>query len=159
MPDEPSFIPEIKQWRVIAKRQEDYFLKFAVEYFAFITLLRLAFFPESEAVTDRKLIDRLKGEENCKNHCLDYTPKWIEDLKQELDRKPLKNLTRPGTPLKIQNKNDWTNIVEASYWIRLNLFHGHKYPGDERDQKLVEVGYHLLASINDYLIGIKDAQV
>jgi len=156
-----DFILKIESWRVIAEKQEDYFLKFAVEYFAFNALLKLVFFPNRKVVSDRWLIDKLKKDENCKAYYSTNAIIYIKKLKRELDRKPLINLTRLYSPLTIQDEKDWNNIIEAVYCIRNNLFHGEKYPGDERDQKLVKLGYHLIYSFNDYLIDkvLPDAQI
>ena len=76
--------------------------------------------------------------------------RYIMKLIKELRQKPLINLTR-NKRLVISNTDDWDNIVESVYWIRNNLFHGYKYPGDERDKKLVRIGYHLISGINDFL--------
>jgi len=75
----------------------------------------------------------------------------ISNFIKELKEKPLTNLTKKEK-ITIKDSNDWNNIVEALYWIRNNLFHGHKLPNNKRDQKLVEIGYNLLSGFNDYLI-------
>ena len=54
--------------------------------------------------------------------------------------------------IRLENLKDWNNLVEGVYWIRNNLFHGYKLPGDERDQRLVKIGYHLLSGFNDYML-------
>lgn len=142
-----------KEWRKIAKEQDDFFVKFALEYFTFNALLRIVYFPNAEAVKDRDLINRLKSDHNCKNFVLknENEGKWIKELKEELGRKPLQNLTR-RREIKAEELEDFENIVEAIYCIRNNLFHGHKYPGDERDQQLVKIGYNLISEFNDYLL-------
>lgn len=150
-----DFIERIKKWRNIAEKQEDFFVKFALEYFAFNALIRIAYYPDRNAVRDRDLIEKLKGDEICMAEFLSNNKNWIDELKGELDRKPLQNLTR-NKELKIENQEDWNNIVEAVYWIRNNLFHGYKNPGDGRDQKLVEIGYCLLSGFNDYFISKKE---
>ena len=144
---------KIDTWRNVAKEQEDFFLKFAVEYFAFNALLKVVYYRESPVVNDKNLINKLKADQGCENYFLSNASKYITELKNELDSQPLKNLTRPNNShLQIQDTNDWNNIVEATYCIRNNLFHGDKSPPNERDQKLVKIGYGLLVGFNDYLI-------
>jgi len=146
-----EIISKIKSWRDVAKSYEDYFIKFALEYFVFNALLRITYFPNRDGVRDRALINRLKQDTECKNYVLKNRKEWINEFKEELDRKPLKNLTR-NRNLRLESLEDWNNLVEGVYWIRNNLFHGYKSPGDERDQRLVKIGYHLLSGFNDYML-------
>jgi len=146
-----EIISKIKSWRNVANDYEDYFIKFALEYFVFNALLRITYFPNRDGVIDRDLIDRLKQDSECKNYILKNRKEWINEFKKELDRKPLKNLTR-NENLRLESLEDWDNLVEGVYWIRNNLFHGYKSPGDERDQHLVKIGYHLLSGFNDYML-------
>ena len=146
-----EIISKIKSWRNVANDYEDYFIKFALEYFVFNALLRITYFPNRDGVRDRDLIDRLKQDSRCKSYILKNRKEWINEFKKELDRKPLKNLTR-NRSLRLENLKDWDNLVEGVYWIRNNLFHGYKPPGDERDQHLVKIGYHLLSGFNDYML-------
>ena len=148
-----KIIQKTKEWRKIAMKQQDFFVKFALEYFCFNALLGITYCPD-KIMQDRKLINKLKGDNGCKKYVLTNRKEWIEKLKDELDKKPLTNLTRKASKLKIESIEDWNNIVEAAYWIRNNLFHGHKYPGDERDQNLVKYGYHLISGFNEYFISI-----
>jgi len=149
-----EIISKIKSWRNVANDYEDYFIKFALEYFVFNALLRITYFPNRDGVIDRDLIDRLKQDSECKNYILKNRKEWINEFKKELDRKPLKNLTRNKKLrfLRLESLEDWDNLVEGVYWIRNNLFHGYKFPGDERDQHLVKIGYHLLSRFNDYML-------
>ena len=146
-----EIISKIKSWRNVANDYEDYFIKFALEYFVFNALLRITYFPNRDGVIDRDLIDRLKQDSECKNYILKNRKEWINEFKKELDRKPLKNLTRIEN-LRLESLEDLDNLVEGVYWIRNNLFHGYKFPGDERDQHLVKIGYHLLSRFNDYML-------
>ena len=146
-----EIISKIKSWRNVANDYEDYFIKFALEYFVFNALLRITYFPNRDGVKDRDLINRLKQDSECKNYILKNRKEWINEFKKELDRKPLKNLTRIEN-LRLESLEDWDNLVEGVYWIRNNLFHGYKSPGDERDQHLVKIGYHLLSGFNDYML-------
>lgn len=147
-----DFISRVTNWRTLAKKQEDGFLRFALEYFAFNALLKAVLSPNQLAGQDRRLIDMLKQDENCEAHVNADAALYIKHLKFELDRSPLVNLTRSNSSVTIRSEDNWSDVVEAVYLIRNNLFHGEKRPGDERDQKLVDIGYHLLRSFNDYLI-------
>jgi len=152
MPNAKELIGKIKSWREIGLEQRDVFVKFALEYFAFNALARLYLAPNEEVILDRRLIVKIKQDEGCKHYILNHNRRWIAQLKEELRQKPLINLTRKRQDILIRNEEDWENIVEAVYLIRNNLFHGRKYPGDERDQILVEIGYNLLSTFNEYLI-------
>ena len=153
-----EIISKIKSWRDAANDYEDYFIKFALEYFVFNALLRITYFPNRDGVRssffDKDLINRLKQDSECENYILKNRKEWINEFKKELDRKPLKNLTRNKKLrfLRLESLEDWDNLVEGVYWIRNNLFHGYKFPGDERDQHLVKIGYHLLSGFNDYML-------
>jgi len=142
----------IDEWREAAEKENSYFAKFALEYFAFNSLLRITFAPDKR-VTDRTLIERFKGWIKCKN--LKF--KWKDDknpIKELIEitrERDLKNLTK-DKKIQIKNEGDWNNIIEAVYVIRNNLFHGHKQYSRERDEKLVEVGYEILSKFNDALI-------
>lgn len=153
MPNAKELIEKIKSWREIAVEQGDNFVKFALEYFAFNALARLYLAPNDEVVIDRQLINKVKQNEGYKNYILTHNQRWVAKLKEELSQKPLINLAREREHIVIRNEEDWENIVEAVYLIRNNLFHGYKYPGDKRDQDLVEIGYNLLSTFNEYLIG------
>jgi len=144
---------KVKSWRTLASQQSDYFIKFALEYFAFNALLRLKYLSiEEKFRRDRILINRLKDCANCEQV---ISAEAIGELKTLLDEKPLKNLTR-NKNIKIKDNKDWENIVESVYWLRNNLFHGHKgYNTIERDQKLVEAGYKILKDIDDYWLSFK----
>ena len=146
-----EIISKIKSWRDAANDYEDYFIKFALEYFVFNALLRITYFPNRDGVKDRNLINRLKQDSECKSYILKNTKEWINEFRKELNRKPLKNLTK-NKNLRLESLEDWDNLVEGVYWIRNNLFHGYKSPGDERDQHLVKIGYHLVSEFNDYML-------
>jgi len=93
---ESKLLNKICDWRDIAEKQKDYFIKFALEYFTFNALLRIAYFPDRIGVRDRDLINRLKEDEECKEYIV-YDRKikdWIQRFKDELDGRPLKNLSR-----------------------------------------------------------------
>ncbi len=140
-----DLIKRIKEWRSIAEKQEDFFVNFALEYFAFNGLIRITY-PEINSVKNRDLIKKLKRYERCKAEFLRNNKNLINELKRELDRKTLQNLTK-NTELKIENQEDWNNIVDSV-----------KYPEDERDQKLVKIGYYLLPVFNDYFNSKKEGE-
>lgn len=150
----PTDIEKIKGWRKLANNyQDDQFIQFALEYFAFNALVKTYFLTDKSFATDRTLIDTFKDEKNCLNYILTDKSAWILKLKEELDKEPLRNHTRKNnSEVKIESVTDWSNIIEAVYVMRNNLFHGEKWSERSRDQNLVEMGYHLLTGFNDYLL-------
>lgn len=148
-----ELLDKISKWRKVAENQEDYFIKFALEYFTFNALLRIAYSPNRVGVRDRDLINKLKEDKKCREFVMSDSgiKRWIEQFKNELDKKALKNLSR-NSDIRLSDAEDWNNFVEAVYVIRNNLFHGYKTPDDKRDQRLVEIGYHLLKGFNSFLV-------
>lgn len=144
-------ILKVKSWRKIAKKYDDYFIKFALEYFAFIALLRINY-SKNEYVIDRNLIDSLK--KSIRNNRNIIKESNIRDLKTLLDEKPLRKWKRDGSyePIWIKSLDDFDSVIEAVYQIRNNLFHGRKGHNICRDQNLVKVGYNILTDINDFLL-------
>ena len=144
----------IDEWREAAEKENSYFAKFALEYFAFNSLLRITF-AHSGKEDDRTLIERFKGWMERENIDFENKEALINLIKIVRER-PLKNVTK-DKKIKIENENDWDNIVEAVYVIRNNLFHGHKQYSRERDEKLVAAGYQMLVEFNKMLISdLKD---
>ena len=145
-----EMISVIEEWRSAAEKENSYFAKYALEFFAFNSLVRLNFGDGGEQ--ERTLIERCKGFFSCDNWRMDdKTKKAIRGLVKITKERQLKNLTR-NKKIKIENEKDWNNIIEAVYVIRNNLFHGHKQYSRERDNELVEVGYPILKWLNKILI-------
>ena len=92
----------IKKWHTKAN-DEDYFSKFVFEYLAFIAYLKTKKYPSLDprkSVTDRQAIQNFKRENEIRNDyiaLIDESPvltiAWLQ-LKNELDRSPLGNVTR-----------------------------------------------------------------
>ena len=143
-----KIIEKIKSWMEFANENNDPFIKFAVEYFALNALLRLNF-SKNVIVKDRILIERLKGYLAHRDKQI-IKPEHIEEFKKILIERELKNLTN-NRRIKAEDLEDINNVVEAVYWIRNNLFHGHKGYNIERDKKLVDVGFKILRDINESL--------
>ena len=145
-----KIISVIEEWRSAAEKENSYFAQYALEFFAFNSLLRLNFGDGGEQ--ERTLIERCKGFFSCNNWQMnDETKKAIQELIKITNERQLKNLTR-NKKIKIKNEKDWRNIIEDVYVIRNNLFHGHKQYSRERDNKLVRVGYPILKWLNEILI-------
>ncbi len=148
----PEDMEKIKAWRLLAGSQEDVFIQFALEYFAFNAILKTYFEPNNY-VQDRTLIEKLKKDIKCYKDISDKKSSSILELKEVLDKEPLINNTRNGNKdIKIKSGKEWDCIVEAVYVIRNNLFHGEKWSQKSRDKNLVEIGYQILLGFNDYLI-------
>lgn len=135
------------EWRRVANKQDDPFLKFAIEYIAFNALCRAKYGYEKH---DRDIIEALKREIP-----LEQIPR---DKIRELKRiAPIVNvrgahLNRRRHVLYPEDLDDPNNVIEAIYWARSNLFHGDKQYSFEKDQQLVKVGYEILVDINDWLL-------
>ena len=138
----------VEEWEYAAQREKSYFVKFALEYFAFNSLLRLKF--SDDHTRDRDLIERFKGWVQCKNPQFEDKDA-IRNLMKTTRERSLKNLTRTEY-ISIKNDKDWNNIIEAVYTIRNNLFHGHKQYSRDRDEQLVKAGYKILYIFNKWLI-------
>jgi hypothetical protein len=176
----------IKNWHTKAS-DEDYFSKFVFEYLAFIAYLKTKKYPSPDSrrsVSDREAIQNFKREQGIKNSYLsrvhnsqELTTAWAE-LKDELDKSPLGNVTRnPDVAEEIvywncshnhleqktlaekarrcgvlNSLDDWENMVEFWHSIRNNLFHGGKDPEVDRDQLAVRIGYLTLSRLVDLLL-------
>jgi len=176
----------IRNWHAKAN-EEDYFSKFVFEYLAFIAYLKTERFPSTDpakSVNDRTVIQQLKREQtirtnylNCVHNSPDLSSAW-QQLKVELDRSPLGNVTQnPDLVQQIKWWNcsherleqktqgeerricgvlhsfdDWENMVEFWYSIRNNLFHGGKDPEAHRDLLVVKNGFITLRGLMEILL-------
>ncbi|ALM76053.1 hypothetical protein TBCH5v1_2152 [Thermococcus barophilus] len=135
------------EWRKVADKQDDPFLKFAIEYIAFNALCRAKYGYKKK---DRDIIESLKKELPPSRIPKDK----ISKLKEIAPIVNVRNayLDKDRHILHPEDLDDPSNVIEAVYWARNNLFHGDKQYSFEKDQKLVEIGYEILLDINDWLI-------
>jgi hypothetical protein len=145
----------ITQWFERSTTEEDIFTKFIFLYISFNAFLTQA----NKGENDRQKINSLKYDTTLREFYLKLI-NTDSDLKQKVEkliiylrRQPIQNVTRLDDPNwrgrdgVIENKHDWTNIVEFWYRVRNNLFHGHKAPEFKRDRMLVSYAYSTLHPI------------
>lgn len=154
---------------------------------AFIAYLKTQQYPSDDpmkSVTDRDAIQKLKREQSIKtgyltrvHNSLELKDAW-QELKEELDRSPLGNVSRnpeyveqirwwncfhndlgQKTPEErtrtcgvLNSLDDWENMVEFWHSIRNNLFHGGKDLEATRDQLVVRNGYLTLRELLSMLL-------
>ena len=153
-------------WHKKAKEEEDYFIKFILEYISFIAFL----VQIDPSIRDRNLIQKLKRNNTIKrNYLAQVDSDIIKDLMKELELKPIKNVTKPNdkwwdcdteNPLDVVSRNDgklrsiddFINITEFIYRARNNLFHGKKGLNYERDLTIVKYGYKLLNPLMEVVL-------
>lgn len=135
------------EWREIASKQEDPFLKFVIEYIAFNALIRARYGYEKP---ESYILYSLKKEIPNETISTDK----IEALKEIAPINNVRNIhrNRGRRVLYPEDLNNLGNVIEAVYWARNNLFHGDKRYSFEKDQKLVKVAYEILVDINDWLV-------
>lgn len=160
----------IIKWHKKAVVEDDPFSCFIFQYLAFIALISK--YAYSSCSTDREVIDNLKRDSKIKSKYLeslvigDVEDAW-DAISEELNTRPLGlgNLgnrdVRENSHWDVQNGNhsgvirnteDWANMVECVYSIRINLFHGSKNPDNKRDQLLITNGQLVLKPLVEILI-------
>lgn len=135
-----------QEWREVAKKQRDPFIKFTVEYLAFNALCRGKY---GYRKSDKDMIDDLKNE-------IPFQVISTEKINELKDLAPIENVRKKYYNRKYKltrdDLDDPKNVITAVYWVRNNLFHGDKQYSFERDQKLVKIAYEILVNINDWLL-------
>lgn len=162
----------IRSWHLKAINEEDYFIKYIIEYLAFVVFIKLI--PPRNENYDRNAIEALKRDQEVKTKYLQLIRdnkklkgNWNK-IKNELDIKPLKNIRgtyerygklkywnshgNGSNKGKIVNLEDWDNMVEFWYIIRNNLFHGSKKLNVIRDEFLAKYGYKTLNVFMDWVL-------
>ncbi|HVY01451.1 MAG TPA: hypothetical protein VHA12_01670 [Candidatus Nanoarchaeia archaeon] len=78
---------------------------------------------------------------------------WIDKLYEELQNQDLIDTTprtkRPS--IKINNKDNLSEIIEVIYRVRSNMVHGNKTLSSYRNQVLIINSFHLAYSILDHI--------
>jgi len=167
-----SYERRIKSWHLKAINEDDYFIKYIIEYLAFVVFIKLI--PPRNENIDRNAIQALKADYEIKTKYLqliqndeELKGNWNK-IKNKLNIKPLKNIKgtherygnlkywnshgNGSNKGKIVNLEDWDNMVEFWYLIRNNLFHGSKELNVKRDEFLVEYGYKTLNKFMDCVL-------
>lgn len=161
---------KILEWHQKAEETTDIFVKFILEYIAFIAFLNTF---KTGKKRDRRLIQELKRDQVIKiEYFKRIDEKIIKNLINELNREPLLNVTNsedtwwscdsnhcpnqiPPNNGKINSTRDFINIIEFIYRTRNNLFHGTKKPSYDRDLLIVKYGFKLLNPLVGVLINSK----
>jgi hypothetical protein len=171
----------IRNWHSKAA-DEDYFSKFVFQYLAYIAYLMKNKYRDARC--ERAAIQCLKRDFDVEHSYLrkvqsdeELRAAW-DTIKQELDERPLGNVSRNNDEAEIlkywncshdsvnrktaednekqtgviHDFNDWENMIEFWQAIRNNLFHGTKDPEDNRDRILVKNGYKTLRPIVNIFI-------
>ena len=113
MKEVEEIISVTEEWRTAADKEKSYFVKYALEFFAFNSLLRLNFGNGREP--ERNLIERCKGCLRCNEQSInDDLKNAIQAMLKITRENPLKNLTRQRR-INIKDLNNWNNIIEAVY--------------------------------------------
>jgi len=129
------------EWFERAKEEKDLFVKFILLYISFEVLCKLNNF------------DKYKLNEDIKNKFFESIANdELDNLKEELDKKPLKNEQRGSGLIKLQNKRDFLNILKFVNQGRNNLFHGDKGLDNERDILIITKGSKILDSLIEVMI-------
>lgn len=141
----------INQWFIYSTRGKNIFTKYIFLYISFC-----AFLSQPAPENDRNLIERVKNASDAKEYYINLINndprlrRTLLELIGILTNQPILNSTPSrrnywnGQNGVISGIEDWSNLVEFWYRVRNNLFHGHKSPDLERDQKLVTFAYKTL---------------
>ncbi len=123
-----------------AKRESDPFFKFLCLWICFNAWISY----KSNKTTDRDMINWLKNEtEKSSDIILEYehakkTDSFRKNLGSIVLFSPIKDSIGSRDSISVSGVDDMTNVIEAIYRIRCNLFHGGKSQNDSRDIKLVK---------------------
>ncbi len=86
-----------------------------------------------------------------KDSCKD----WIDSLFEELKDHQLIDMTPPPKrrdPIKINDKDNLSELIEVIYRVRSNIVHGNKTLSSVRNQTLIINSFHLIYSILDHIL-------
>jgi len=134
----------IRTWREKSHNEGDQFASFVFIWFCFNAwLVHLSNKQADKEMLNelirksRNMVSLIKAYDAA--HASDeFFKRSLQDLINKSKEEPIKDVRNSNKPpISIKDENDFTNIVEAIYRIRCNLFHGGKDANDTRDQVLV----------------------
>lgn len=141
MSENNSRLTRAKKWFAKAQIKEDLWEKFIFSYIAYEILWKLLELDKY----------RLNGE--IKEDFLKESPhKDRKELKKLLDQRPLKNKKYPNKTVKLENENDFDNILRFINYTRNNLFHGDKEFENSRDISIVTFSVNLLKPLIEVIL-------
>jgi hypothetical protein len=132
-----EYIKKADAWFKRGKKEKDAFIKFLLYYISF------------EILTKLKNLNRYYLNDSIKeNFFKEIDLNIVRDLKNLLDKDPLKNMQYSSKPfIKLNNEKDFNNILKFINCGRNNLFHGDKSLSVERDIMIVSFGCKILESL------------
>lgn len=152
----------IKAWNAKAKREDDDFSKFVFLWFCFNAWLAY----ESRKGSDRAMVNWLKGD-TAQHSLLKQSYDRPFDSGTGVLRSRIEALINYGSipnsrrrhekKIRVHSVDDFSNVVEAIYRVRCNLFHGGKEADNPHDQKLVKICGQILDKWISNLIATWDS--
>ena len=133
-----KYTSKANEWFKRGKEEEkDIFVKFILYYISFEVLKKL------------KYLDKYSLNNSIKDNFFNKIDQnIIENLKKILDAEPLKNMQNNSKPsVKLDNIQDFKNILKFINYGRNNLFHGDKSWNIERDRMIVRFGCQILEKL------------
>ncbi len=141
----------IKAWYNKARFERDAFSKFVFLWFCFNAWVDYKTKRDTDAEMVKDLADRnsmvmdmLSAYTVAFNSDTEVFKSNLKTLVLMSQQKPIEDTRGRKKPIRINDENDFSNIVWAIYRIRCNLFHGSKDANDSRDKKLVTVAQRIL---------------
>ncbi len=135
-----------EKWYNRSIEEKDEFVKFLLLYIALEVSVKLKF----NSIRDVRLDHSIKEKFYSKiNH------EYLEKLRQELDKKPLKNMNPDGNHNwsgKLESINDFNGIIEFVIRARNNLFHGDKGLDEQRDVFIAKEGTKILQPLVEAIV-------
>lgn len=135
-----------KEWYKRALQEKDEFVKFLLLFISLEVSAKLTFNKLREIKQDELIKNRFYNK---------MDPKYLEELKHNLDEKPLQNMDSNGDLRwdgRLNSVNDFDGVIEFSIRARNNLFHGDKGLDEERDLFIVKTGTRILQPLVEAII-------
>jgi len=132
-----DYTSKANEWFKRGKEEKDIFVKFILYYISFEVLIKL------------KNLDKYSLNNSIKDNLFKKIDQnIIENLKKILDTEPLMNMQNNSKPsVKLDNIQDFKNILKFINYGRNNLFHGDKGLEIERDRMIVKFGCQILEKL------------
>lgn len=146
---DPLFKNRIEWWHLLAKKQEDHWIRFILYYIIFDAYLT----NESQASGDmakiRWFIDNENSLKTSFSGC--WKTKLLPQAKALKSFSPIRDM-RPGSrdTVVLKDETNVSEVIRFIYQIRSNLFHGSKDRMDDKDSSLVFHGGEFLREAIDW---------
>jgi hypothetical protein len=133
-----------KKWYVQAINENDEFLKFLLLYITF----------EVACKGENKIRNIISNPKIKMNFYSNITENQLNELKNQLDERPLQNMLHKDRLITLESVHDFANILEFVITIRHNLIHGDKEIDEQRDFEIVKEGTKILQPLVKSLLDI-----